>query len=101
MSDGQKYAIVRTVEKHKSMNSGESQKMSAEGVTQMEKEKPSVYLSGKRTGLTKANVLLFGGLIEKSALIFFASNESKSVLARDLDGAKRQWRLFSTDRSGT
>ena len=29
------------------------------------------------------------------------SNESKSELAQDLGGAKRQWRLLSTDRSGT
>lgn len=30
----------------------------------------------------------------------YASNESKSVLARDLGVAKRQWRLFSNDRNG-
>ena len=28
------------------------------------------------------------------------SNEPKSVLARDLGVAKRQWRLFSNDRNG-
>ena len=30
----------------------------------------------------------------------YASNEPKSVLARDLGVAKRQWRLFSNDRNG-
>lgn len=53
MSDGQKYAIVRTIEKHKSMNSGESQKMSAEGVTQMEKENRLPISQAKGQGLQK------------------------------------------------
>jgi len=30
----------------------------------------------------------------------YASNEQKSVLARNLGVAKRQWRLFSNDRNG-
>ncbi len=38
-------------------------------------------------------ILLCGFLI-------YASNEPKSVLARDLGVAKRQWRLFSNDRNG-
>ena len=40
-----------------------------------------------------AFILLCGFLI-------YASNEPKSVLARDLGVAKRQWRLFSNDRNG-
>ena len=30
----------------------------------------------------------------------YAGNKPKSVLARDLGVAKRQWRLFSNDRNG-
>ena len=33
-------------------------------------------------------------------IFIYASNEPKSVLARDLGVAKRQWRLFSNDRNG-
>ena len=33
-------------------------------------------------------------------LFIYESNEPKSVLARDLGVAKRQWRLFSNDRNG-
>ena len=32
--------------------------------------------------------------------LIYASYEPKSVLARDLGVAKRQWRLFSNDRNG-
>lgn len=43
--------------------------MSAEGVTQTKNERLSIS-QAKGQGLHKQIVLLFGGLIEKSALIF-------------------------------
>lgn len=40
----------------------------------------------------------FSDLPEKlTAFFFYAGNEPKSMLARDLSSANRQWRLFSTD----
>ena len=37
--------------------------------------------------------------IQHPFYVIYASNEPKSVLARDLGVAKRQWRLFSNDKS--
>ena len=42
--------------------------------------------------------LLYNFYIQQ--IFIYASNEPKSVLARDHGVAKRQWRLFSNDRNG-
>ena len=86
MSGGQKCAIVDTVEKTRI-----DELWRVSGYERRRCNTDAMRLSisqAKGQGLHKQIVLLFGGLIEKSALIFFASNESKSVLARDLDDCR-------------
>ena len=56
--------------------------------------------SVKKTYLNQEAVAACRSLSAVAAVFVYASNEQKSVLARELGVAKRQWRLFSNDRNG-